>query len=68
VRAQTLQALSEHVMARNPSITGGTALGARQYMGGGNAATVFGVKRDGRWRIYVNSKNGADYHTDLLYG
>ena len=55
-------------MARNPSITRAAALDARQYMGAGNAATVFGVKRNGRWRIYINSKNGADYHTDLLYG
>jgi hypothetical protein len=68
VRAQTLQALSEHIVAHNPSIVGGTALDARQYMATGNAASVFGIKRGGRWRIYVNSRTGADYHTDLLYG
>lgn len=67
-RAQTLQALSEHIVANNPNIIGGTALDARQYLSAGNAASVFGVKRGGRWRIYVNSKLGANYQTKLLYG
>jgi hypothetical protein len=68
VRAQTLQALVQHIVAHNPSIVRGTALDARQYMATGNPASVFGVKRGGRWRIYVNSMTGANYHTDLLYG
>jgi hypothetical protein len=68
VRAQTLQALAQHIVAANPGITRGTALDARQYMGTGHVASVFGVKRGGRWRVYVNRRIGADYQTDLLYG
>lgn len=67
VRAQALQDLSAQIIALNPSIVRGTALDARQYMATGHAASVFGVKRGGQWRIYVNSKTGADYHTDLLF-
>ena len=68
VRAQTLQQLAEHIVANNPNIIRGVALDSRQYMSTGNAASVFGVKRGGSWRIFVNSKTGADYHTDLLFG
>ncbi len=68
VRAQALQALSEQIIADNPDIIGGTSLDARQYMATGQAASVFGVKRDGRWRIFLNSKTGLDYRTSLMYG
>ena len=68
VQARALKALSGHIVSHNPSIVRGTALDAGQYMATGNAASVFGVKRNERWRIYVNSKTGANYHTDLLYG
>ena len=67
VRAQALQALSQHIVSTNPGIRGGTALDARRYMAAGHAASVFGVKRGGQWRIYVNSKTGVNYRTDLLY-
>ena len=68
VRAQALQALAQHIIAANPAIRRGIALDSRQYMAAGNAASVFGVKRGGQWRIYVNSKTGVNYHTDMLYG
>ena len=67
-RARALQDLSAHIIANNPGITGGTSLDARQYMATGHAASVFGIKRGGRWRIYVNSKTGANYRTKLMYG
>lgn len=68
VRAQALQALSQHILEANPSIRRGTALDARQYMTAGNAASVFGVKRGERWRIFVNHNSTGSYQTDLLYG
>jgi hypothetical protein len=70
VRAQALQALSGHIMAKYPNITRGAALDVSHYMATGNAASVFGVTRGrvGPWRIFVNSKIGTDYHTDMLFG
>jgi hypothetical protein len=70
VRAQALQALSGHIMAKYPNITRGAALDVSHYMATGNAASVFGVARGrlGPWRIFVNSKTGTDYHTDMLFG
>jgi hypothetical protein len=66
VRAQALQALSGDIIANHPNIIRGTALDVRQYMATGNAASVFGVKRE-RWKIFVNSKTGMNYHTDMLF-
>lgn len=67
-RAQALQQLAHHVVAENPSIIRGTSLDSRQYFTSDQPASVFGVKRGGSWRIFVNYRTGADYRTDLLYG
>ncbi len=67
-RAEALQQLAQHVVADNPDIVRGTALDSRQYFSSDQPASVFGVKRGGSWRIYVNFKTGADYRTELLYG
>jgi hypothetical protein len=66
VQAQALEALAQHIISENPSIRG-VALNSPQYYSSGQPASVFGIKRGGRWRIYANTKTGADYRTDVLY-
>jgi hypothetical protein len=68
VRAQALHALAQHIIADHPNRIRGAALDVSHYMATGNAASVFGVRRGGRWQIFVNSKTGTDYHTDMLFG
>lgn len=64
VRMGTLHNLAQDIVAATPDITRGTQLSVQQY---GDAARVFGIKRDGGWRLFVNRKLGGTYRTELLY-
>jgi hypothetical protein len=64
VRMRTLQELAAHIVEATPEITGGTQLSVAQY---GATARVFGIKRGGQWRVFVNRPGGARYRTELLY-
>lgn len=65
VRAQTLHNLAQDILTTSPGITGGTLMGVQQY---GHKARIFGVKRGGQWRIFVNRPIGPNnYRTELLY-
>jgi hypothetical protein len=64
VRAGTLYDLAHDIVAATPDITGGTQLSIQQY----NPPTrLFGVKRGGQWRFFVNSTVGGGFQTQLLY-
>ncbi|RDU96659.1 hypothetical protein [Trinickia dinghuensis] len=63
VRTQTLHGLAQDIAAAHPDITGGTLLSVQQY---GATARVFGIKRNGQWRLYVNRPVGGTYQTELL--
>jgi hypothetical protein len=67
VRAQALQGLATHIVSADPDVIRGTALDSRQYLSSGNPASVFGVKRNERWRIFVNHNTSGVYQTELLY-
>lgn len=64
-REQALVNLVQDIVATTPGITRGISLSVNQY---GSKARVFGVRRHGLWRLFVNRPNGAiNYQTDLLY-
>lgn len=65
VRMGTLHNLAQDIVAATPDITGGTQLSVQQY---GATARVFGIKRGGHWRLFVNRPVGGTYQTELLYG
>jgi hypothetical protein len=67
VRAQALQALAKHIISADPNVTRGIALDSRHYLASANPASVFGVKRNQRWRIFVNHNTSGIYQTDLLF-
>lgn len=67
VRAQALQGLAMHIISADPDVIRGTALDSRQYLSSGNPASIFGVKRNERWRIFVNHNTSGVYQTELLY-
>lgn len=64
VRTQTLRNLAQDIIAMTPDINAGTQLSVQQY---GASARVFGIKRSGRWRLFVNRPVGGLYQTELLY-
>ena len=64
VRTQTLASLAQDIVAAHPDMTGGTLLSVQQY---GATARVFGIKRGGQWRLYVNRPVGGTYQTELLH-
>lgn len=68
-RAAALGELARSIVADDNSITGGTTLDVNKYYNTERkSASVFGVKHEDTWRIYVNSDNtGAGYQTELLY-
>ena len=65
LRMGTLHSLAQDIVTASPDITGGTQLSMQQY---GATARIFGIKRRGRWRLYVNRPVGGGYQTELLYG
>lgn len=65
VQMGALQNLAQDIVAANLDITGGTLLSVGQY---GGISRVFGIKRGGRWRLFVNRPVGGNYQTELLYG
>ncbi|MFN7571750.1 MAG: hypothetical protein ACK5TK_09915 [Betaproteobacteria bacterium] len=65
VKENALHNLAQHIIAATPGITGGTQLSVRQY---GDKARVFGIKRGGQWRLFVNRPVGGSYRTELLHG
>jgi len=65
VRAQTLYNLAQDIVATTPGITRGTLMSVAQYA---NPSRVFGIKRGGQWRLFVNRPVGGNYQTELLYG
>ena len=65
LRMGTLHSLAQDIGTATPDITGGTQLSVQQY---GATARIFGIKRRGRWRLYVNRPVGGGYQTELLYG
>jgi hypothetical protein len=60
----TLHSLAQNIVTATLDITGGTQLSVQHY---GVTARVFGIKRGGRWRLYVNHPVGGGYETELLY-
>jgi hypothetical protein len=65
VRENALHDLAQDIIAETPGITGGKQLSGRQYVG---QSRVFGIKRGGQWRLFVNRPVGGSYRTELLYG
>lgn len=65
VREQTLHNLAQDLIATTPGITGGTQLSVAQYA---SPSRVFGIKRGGQWRLFINSPVGGNFQTQLLYG
>jgi hypothetical protein len=64
-RTDALYDLAQDIVAATPDITGGTHLSVRQY---GATARVFGIRRGGQWRLFVNRPVGGSYRTELLHG
>lgn len=64
VRAQALYNLAMDIIATTPGLTECTQLSVAQYTA---PTRVFGVRRGGKWRLFVNHPGGGTYHTDLLY-
>jgi hypothetical protein len=64
VRTQKLFELAEDIISTTPGITRGKLLGEAHYP---TKSCVFGIKRSGRWRLFINRPVGAIYQTDLLY-
>ncbi|TDO96722.1 hypothetical protein [Marinomonas balearica] len=65
VRVQTLHKVALDIVDQMPSITRGAQISVKDY---GDKARIFGIKRHGAWRLYINKPNGnRGYQTELIY-